>query len=189
VWHQCIVIGEDLGTVPDGFREIMADWGLWSYQVMMFERRDDGSFKAPGEYRKAALASFSTHDLPTFAGWLSGHDLAVKRGLGIDPGESAEERRRAVEQLRAALAAHGSASLDLPSVAGYLAAAPTRLVVIAMEDALGLVDQPNLPGTIDQHPNWRRRLPVCLEDLADDARLHALGRIMQEGGRGLTALE
>jgi 4-alpha-glucanotransferase len=182
--HQCIVIGEDLGTVPEGFREIMADWGLWSYQVLMFERRDDGSFKSPGEYRKTALASFNTHDLPTFAGWLSAHDFAVKRDLGIDPGESLEDRRRAWDQLRAAVEAQGSPSLDFPAVARYLAATPSRLVVVAMEDVLDVLDQPNLPGTIDQHPNWRRRLPVWLEDLAHDARLHALGRIMREAGRG-----
>jgi 4-alpha-glucanotransferase len=184
VRHQCIVIGEDLGTVPEGFREIMADWGLWSYQVMMFERRDDGSFKPPDEYRKNALASFSTHDLPTFAGWLSAHDFALKQGLGIDPGESLEDRRRAWDQLRAAVETQGSSGLDFPAVAKYLAATPSRLVVVAMEDVLDVLDQPNLPGTIDQHPNWRRRLPVWLEDLADDARLHALGRIMREAGRG-----
>src|SRR5215216_3366597 len=184
VRQECIVIGEDLGTVPEGFRETMADWGLWSYLVMLFERRHDGSFKSPGEYKNNALASFSTHDLPTFAGWASGHDRDVKHALGIDPGESADERRNAVGQLRTALEARGISALDFPAVARFLAATTSRLVVVAMEDALDLADQPNLPGTVDEHPNWRRRLPVSLEDLSNDPRLLALSRIMAEAGRG-----
>src|SRR5215475_2857803 len=185
VRNACIVIGEDLGTVPDGFREAMADWGLWSYLVLLFERRHDGTFKSPGEYKRDALASFSTHDLPTFAGWLTGHDRRIKEALGINPGESEDERRWAVGQLRGALEAHGFGGLDFPAEARFLAATPSRLVVVAMEDALELADQPNLPGTVNEHPNWRRRLPVTLEDLFADPRLHNLGRIMREAGRKL----
>ena len=181
--HECIVIGEDLGTVPDGFRETMADWGLWSYLVMLFERRADRSFKAPGEYKRDALASFNTHDLPTFAGWVDGRDQTVKRALGIDPGETDEERKQALAHLRVALGARPSDPLDFAAVAKYLAATPTRLVVISMEDALGVVEQPNLPGTVHEHPNWRRRLPVSLEDLGDHPRLRTIGHIMIEAGR------
>src|SRR5215510_1980520 len=183
--HECIVIGEDLGTVPDGFREAIADWGLWSYLVLLFERRHDGAFKSPSEYKRDALASFSTHDLPTFAGWMTGHDCRIKEALGINPGESEDERRWAVGQLRGALEAHGFGGLDFPEVARFLAATPSRLVVVAMEDALELADQPYLPGTVNEHPNWRRRLPVALEDLFADPRLHNLGRIMREAGRKL----
>jgi len=183
VRHGCVVIGEDLGTVPEGFRETIGDWGLWSYVVMMFERHHDGSFKAPGEYRRNALASFNTHDLATFAGWAAGHDQRVKRALGIDPVETEEARSDALARLRAALQAQGASALDFPAVARFLAATPSRLVVIAMEDVLGLVEQPNLPGTVDEHPNWRRRLPVSLDDLADDPRLAGIGRIMAEAGR------
>jgi 4-alpha-glucanotransferase len=184
VRHECIVIGEDLGTVPEGFRETMADWGLWSYLVMLFERRQDGSFKSPAEYKKDALASFNTHDLPTFTGWAKGHDFSVKHALGMDPGETIEERRRTLDLLRAALAAQGIPALDFPDVARFLARTPSRLVVIAMEDVLGLIDQPNLPGTINEHPNWRRRLPTPIEELAGDPRLVEIGRIMREAGRG-----
>ena len=94
--HKCIVIGEDLGTVPEGFRERLADYGIWSYRVMMFERNYDGSFLPPDRYAGNALVTFNTHDLPTFAGWKSGHDLVTKLGLGIDPGESDDQRRQAV---------------------------------------------------------------------------------------------
>ena len=68
VAHRCVVIGEDLGTVPEGFREQMADWGIWSYQVMMFERDDHGAFRGIDHYTANALVTFNTHDLSTYAG-------------------------------------------------------------------------------------------------------------------------
>jgi 4-alpha-glucanotransferase len=185
VRQRCIVVGEDLGTVPEGFRETIGEWGLWSYLVMMFERHwDNGSFRAPDEYKRNALATFNTHDLPTFAGWTAEHDIRVKRALGLDPGETEDERQRTLAHLRAALAAQGHGTPDFPGVAKYLAATPSRLVVVAMEDALGLIDQPNIPGTIDEHPNWRRRLPVGIEELPDHPGLRALAAIMSEAGRG-----
>jgi 4-alpha-glucanotransferase len=181
--HKCIVIGEDLGTVPENFRESIADWGLWSYLVMLFERAGDGSFHPPEHYKTNALATFNTHDLPTFAGWVGGHDLRVKRDLGIDPGETDDERGHALHALRTALQSHAGSSMAFSAVAKYLAATPSRLVAVSLEDALGLIDQPNLPGTTDEHANWRRRLPVPLEDLQTDARLHALAATMQAQGR------
>src|SRR5205085_9103289 len=73
--QRCLVIGEDLGTVPADFRKTLADWGIWSYHVMMFERTNGGGFRAPEDYRDCAIATFATHDLPTLAGWLAGVDL------------------------------------------------------------------------------------------------------------------
>lgn len=179
---RCLVIGEDLGTVPADFRAIMAGWGIWSYRVLTFERNRDGAFLAPAHYPRDALASFGTHDLATFAGWMSGRDLAVKRALGLDPGETDEERERARAALAAALERAGLGSTcDFAAVTRFLARTPSRLVVVTIEDALGVIDQPNLPGTVDEHPNWRQRLPVALEDWAD--RLHALGRLFAEEGR------
>jgi 4-alpha-glucanotransferase len=183
VRHRCIVIGEDLGTVPEGFRDTLSDWGIWSYQVMLFERGPDGSFLPPQSYRENALVTFSTHDLATFAGWMRGHDLAVKRGLNMDPGETDEQRRAAQLALRRALPASGAADLDFPSVVRFLARTPARLVVVAVEDALGVCDQANIPATIDEHPNWRRRLPVLLEELELQAGLAAVAGAMAAAGR------
>ena len=99
VAHRCVVIGEDLGTVPEGFREQMADWGIWSYQVMMFERDDQGKFRGIDHYTANALVTFNTHDLSTYAGWRSFSDLKLKRSLGIDPGESDDARWHALAML------------------------------------------------------------------------------------------
>jgi 4-alpha-glucanotransferase len=181
--NKSIVIGEDLGTVPEGFRETLADWGIWSYLVMLFERDAKGAFKPPGKYRTTALASFSTHDLPTFSGWRSSHDLDVKLGLNMDPGETREERSAAHLALGSALGEQGLEDSDFLSVARFLAATPSKLLVVSLEDVLQIQDQPNLPGTVDEHPNWRQRLPLTIEELRNDSRLTALADALRAAGR------
>jgi 4-alpha-glucanotransferase len=181
--QRCIVIGEDLGTVPRGFRAQVARFGIWSYRVMLFERTASGDFRPPPDYADRALVTFSTHDLPTFAGWLTQHDLAVRETLHIPAGETPEERARAIAALRAALHHQGCPVCDFPSVAGYLAASPARLLAISLEDVIELRDQANVPGTIDQHPNWRRKLPLDLERIRDDPRLALIARTVAKFGR------
>ncbi|RAI41124.1 4-alpha-glucanotransferase [Rhodoplanes roseus] len=184
--QHCLVIGEDLGTVPDGFRETLAGWNVWSYRIMLFEREwnTDSAFSQPGEYPEQALVSFSTHDLPTFSGWLSGHDLDVKHGLGIDPGESVDDRQYARKMAAEALRRDVNADhVSFDGIARFLARTPSRLLVVAAEDAFQVVDQPNVPGTINEHPNWRQKLPVRLEDFSTDHRLAEVARILREEGR------
>jgi 4-alpha-glucanotransferase len=172
--HGCVVIGEDLGTVPPGFRDDMADWNIWSYKVMMFERDDDGRFYGLDHYAPNALITFNTHDLSTYAGWRSFSDLKLKRSLGIDPGETDDARWHALGMLDEVLKAHGIDKHDLTSVIGFLARTPSRLLAVSLEDLLGVIDQPNIPGTVDEHPNWRQRLPVALEDIASAVDIAAL---------------
>jgi 4-alpha-glucanotransferase len=185
--NKCIVIGEDLGTVPERFRETLSDFGIWSYRVLLFERDDNGSFRAPDQYGKDALVTFATHDLPTYTGWLSFHDLGVKRNLGIDPGETDNQRHAALGAFRDALAkrslATGEETPGFLAVASYLAATPSRLLVVSMEDVLGIRDQVNLPGTIDEHPNWLQRLPASLDDLDGMEVLAQIAEIMAGAGR------
>jgi 4-alpha-glucanotransferase len=166
VAHRCVVIGEDLGTVPEGFREQMADWGIWSYQVMMFERDDQGRFRDVDHYAPNALVTFNTHDLSTYAGWRSFSDLALKRSLGIDPGESDDARWHALTMLSDMLRHHAIDRHDLYAVASFLARTKSRLLAISLEDLLGVIDQPNIPGTVNEHPNWRQRLPLALGEIA-----------------------
>jgi 4-alpha-glucanotransferase len=187
VEHKCIVVGEDLGTIPENFRETLADWGIWTYQVMLFERSGDGGFFPRESYRENALVSFGTHDVATFAGWRNQHDLAVKRALGMDAGETSEERHRALHALRHALQQRGLETADFASVAKYLADTPSRLLVISMEDVLGMRNQVNLPGTTTEHPNWRQRLPVSLEHLKNQAVLTSTADIMRSAGRAAPA--
>jgi 4-alpha-glucanotransferase len=172
--HACVVIGEDLGTVPPGFREQMNGWGIWSYQVMMFERDDAGKFREPDHYSPNALITFNTHDLCTYAGWRSFSDLKLKRSLGIDPGESDDERWQALGALDEVLQGSGIEGRTFYSVVSFLARTKSRLLAISLEDLLGVIDQPNIPGTVNEHPNWRRRMPVAIDQIASAIDVAAL---------------
>jgi len=179
----CIVIGEDLGTVPKGFRDTMRDWGLWGYQVMLFERSGGGGFLPAGCYREDALVSFATHDLPTFKGWWQARDLAARRALGLAAGETRRQRQAARRALRGALRMSARERNDFTAIARFLARAPSRLLMVSMEDLLGVADQVNIPGTVDSHPNWRRRLPATLEEFVDHDRVRRVAAEMQLSGR------
>jgi 4-alpha-glucanotransferase len=185
--HRCIFIGEDLGTVPDGFRETAARWGVWTYRVMMFERWQNGEFKLPSEYPMEALASFNTHDLPTFRGWMTGADLATKCHIGIDPGESEEARHRARSEMRHRLTefAGVNSTENFAAAAGFLAATPCRLVMVAIEDMLDVIEQVNIPGTVEQHPNWRRKLPFSLEEWEAQPTFRAVRAAFDYTGRSV----
>ncbi len=184
----CAVIGEDLGTVPEGFRDTMQRANVLSYRVFMFERWGDGSFIAPGDYPPLAAASAATHDLATLKGFWLGRDIDWRRRLGIYPDDLAEsgeeaERRRDRYKLLEALAREGLLAPERfgeflseggePSygdalgeaILAYLARSRSRLLLVQLEDVAGEAEQANLPGTTDAHPNWRRRLSLRLEEL------------------------
>jgi 4-alpha-glucanotransferase len=178
--QRCIIVGEDLGTVPDGFREKLQSWGVWSYQVMLFEREHNGRFKSPDQFSANALVTFNTHDISSFAGWRSGHDLRVKQSLAIDPGESDDDRHRAVAALGQTLADSGIHASDFAAAIAYLSRTPSRILSVAIDDILGVIDQINVPGTIDQHPNWRRRLPVSIDEFAKRYEAAGMGVALAE---------
>jgi 4-alpha-glucanotransferase len=151
---------------------------------MLFEREGDGRFRSPDAYPAEALATFNTHDLPTFRGWLEGHDLRTKRALGLDPGETDEARALSRQHLGVALNEQSFADGDqLAAIAFFLARTPSRLVAIALDDIVGALEQINIPGTFNEHPNWRRRLPVSLEDLDRNERLNAVADAFARAGR------
>ncbi len=172
--NKCVVIGEDLGTVPIGFREQMADWGIWSYKVMIFERDDNGHFRDVDAYPPNALVTLNTHDLSTYAGWRSFGDLKTKRGLGIDPGETDEERWRALGLWDEVLRHNAIHRNDVYSAISFLSRTRSRLLAISLEDLLGVADQPNIPGTIEEHPNWQRKMAVAIEDITGTVDVAAL---------------
>src|SRR5258705_5868850 len=186
VANRCVVIGEDLGTVPEGFRDQIADWGIWSYLVMMFERDDAGTLRNIDHYLTNALVTFNNHDLSTYAGWRSFSDLALKRSLGIDPGASDDARWHALAMLTEVLCHHGIDRHDLNAVVNFLARTKSRLLAISLEDLLGLIDQPNIPGTVNEHPNWRQRLPLAIDEIASAIDVPALKTATAERTRMAT---
>jgi 4-alpha-glucanotransferase len=183
--HGCIVIGEDLGTVPEGFRDVLAQWGLWGCRVMLFEREYDGDFRAPAQYPAQTLVSFNTHDLPSFRGWMEGHDLRLRKAIGAALGESDEARAKSQAALRKALVQWAPACDpdDVAALVAFLGATPCRLAVISLDDILGVRDQVNIPATVAQHPNWRRKLPVAIEELERHEGLARVAQGFTQAGR------
>lgn len=182
--QDCVVIGEDLGTVPERFREEIAEWGIWSYRVMMFERDHHGNFCTSDRYAANALVTFNTHDLATFAGWRSASDLNLKRSLGMDPGESDDARHHAWNMLSDVLRHQAIERDDFYAVLAFLAKTKSRLLAVALEDLLGVADQPNIPGTVNEHPNWRRRLDVEISRIAESIDVAALQEALSERRNG-----
>ncbi len=123
--------------------------------------------------------TFNTHDLPPYAGWRDGHDLRVKREIGVDPGESDDERRQAIGALAAALSKGGLEGRDFPAVVESLGRAGSRILSVSLDDIVGVVEQINVPGTVDIHPNWRRRLDKPIASLDALARLGQVAVVLQ----------
>lgn len=174
--HSAIVVGEDLGTVPEGFRQRLELAGIYGMRVLWFER-DRSGFTPPSAWPAAAVAMTSTHDLPTVAGWWSGRDIKVRAQAGRVPDLDSERGARRGDRRalwRAFQVARVADTEQPPADQGdrvadaavkFIAATPSRLALLPLEDALALKEQPNLPGTITEHPNWRRRYPKRAGDL------------------------
>lgn len=180
---RALVIGEDLGVVPHGFRELMTRRALHSYKVWFFERGPEG-LPDTGHWPADGLACLGTHDLHTVAGWVACADLDVRAQLGVIEPDRADALRRERVDDRARLARLlGAEPATLPlslALHRHMAASPCRLAALQIEDALGVEAQVNVPGTIDEYPNWRTRLPVTLDDLDAEHSFREHARIMRE---------
>jgi 4-alpha-glucanotransferase len=156
---DALVIAEDLGTVPPGFRDTLAQRCMLGMRVLPFERDADGGFTPPAQWDEAAVAMTGTHDTATLAGWWRERDIDWAERLGRSGSDRA---RRATERvgLWRAMDKPGDppAAPPVDALIAHVAAAPCPLAIFPFEDLLGLEEQPNLPGTIDEHPNWRRRM-------------------------------
>lgn len=174
--HGALAIGADLGTVPEGLNQAMAARGLLGLRVLPFERDPRGRLLPPDAWPADAVAMTSTHDIVPMAGWWRGIDLAWQDRLrGTRPDPSAQAARKADrgafwQVARGARLVSGPLPPPYrprPAVDGaiaWVAAAPAALALVPVEDLLGLEEAPNLPGTADRHPNWRRRLPEPLPE-------------------------
>jgi 4-alpha-glucanotransferase len=191
--HRCFVVGEDLGTVPEGFRELMSQVNILSYRVMFFEQGGEaGQFLPPEEYPRLAVAVAGSHDLPTLRGWLSGKDIELKDRLRLY--SSAEETASQLamrEQERAGvlealgLAGGRSATEELfeQAVHRFLGSTNCMLAMTQLDDLLGEPEPVNVPATSTEHPNWRRRYSASIEDLGADHPAWKLVEIMKAGRR------
>jgi 4-alpha-glucanotransferase len=178
-----LVVGEDLGVVPDEMRHAMPQFGLFHYKVLLFEKQGD-RFRAPGEYVRSALATVTTHDMPTLRSYWEGRDIELRRRLNLYPSieiendiarERDHDRRLLLEALREQGLAplhpagpHEPFSADLAEALHlYLARSSSALATLQIEDLLGMVDPVNVPGTHLEYPNWQRKVSSDLEDMTE----------------------
>lgn len=178
------VIGEDLGNVPDGLQDSMVSAGILGCRLVMFEQPEHAVFRSPEEYTETALASFGSHDVPTWAGWRLASDVDVRHELGYlsdEDYDNALNWRR--DEVAGFDALAGSDGPDPDPMHRFLGSTRSRLVALQIEDILGVVPQANLPGTVNTHPNWRRRLPVSASALDGHPAVARAASIMKETGR------
>ena len=178
---DCIVVGEDLGLVPDGFRETLAARGIYGYSVLQYEKEADGTFRDPSHLRAHSLACFATHDTPTLKGFCIGRDIDWWRQLDWVDDDSASRLREERKSSVAQLVPEGVSAQT--AIHRRLANAPAAMTSVQLDDVLGEEEAQNLPGTIDEHANWRRLCPVMLEDLPDVPALSETSELMAAAGR------
>jgi 4-alpha-glucanotransferase len=182
--NQCSVIGEDLGTVPPEIVALLSDAGIYSYKVFFFETAEDGGYVSPKHYPTQAMATLCTHDMPTLRGFWHCDDLKMGADIGLYPDENQlnalfDERLASKQAILESVAWHGylpegvgrDASLvpmDSHLSEGlhlHLAAGSCALMSLQLEDLLEMDKPVNIPGTVDEYPNWRRKLNTTLDDL------------------------
>ena len=159
------VIGEDLGTVPPGVRERLEELGILGYRLLWFEKNLDGSFRLPHEYSPHAAVSTTTHDLPTLEGFKLGRDIEARKAAGLvteaDHETQWAQRRDEIGKLDDALTRAGFPGDPV----SFVLATPCTLAIVNQEDLTGETEQQNLPASTWQHPNWRRKMRVTVEEL------------------------
>lgn len=199
--NRCLVIGEDLGTVPEALRSGLRDLGVLGYRVLFFEKDEAGAYLQPEDYDRDVLAVISTHDLPTLAGFWQGADIAWRSEQALYPDDAAREQQvvgRAEDRARLVMALekaglwpadlHAAEAGVAPemdaamrtAVHRYLAKSESLLAGVQAEDLLGAREQANLPGTTREHPNWRRKLPLQLNSWREDPGIPLLTAAMRE---------
>jgi 4-alpha-glucanotransferase len=191
---NALVVGEDLGTVPDWVRDRLEAAGVLSYRVLYFERTASGALKPPVSYPNQSLAVVTTHDLPTLNGYWEGTDIETRSKLGLVPTKQTRvvmlaERQVEKARMLAALKSEGLLPLGVPedpaqtpvlttelaeAIHRYLARTPAWIVLANFEDVIGTRVQANLPGTFDKHPNWCRKLSLTVDQLVQDPRFERL---------------
>jgi len=185
-----VVVGEDLGNIPDGLQKALAQSGILGCRLTMFEQtgRKTPRFRSPRAYPQASIASFSTHDLPTWDGWRQGHEIALRHDLGSIDADAAQGthdwRRQEVAAFdRDTARLSDTPPEDVDGMHEHLGLSASRVVALQIENVLRIREQPNLPGTTQEYPNWRQRLPAGPDALLKDPRLARAAAVMKRHGR------
>lgn len=200
--NKCLVVGEDLGVVPSYFREILEKAGILSFRVFRYEQTNEGQYKPLSFYPKTALVAAGTHDMPTLTGFWSGADIETAKEIGLMGDDGRYEQAQALRMkdryaMVETLASRGLwfvspeafdeeiSGQKVPSrltevLYSYLASAPCCLLLVQLEDILGQKEQMNVPGTNQEYPNWRCKLPKMIENLYNDENMKRIcGAIRQ----------
>ncbi|ENA1777019.1 4-alpha-glucanotransferase [Yersinia ruckeri] len=204
--HHCMVIGEDLGTVPVEIVSKLRDSGVYSYKVLYFERDSENTFRAPQSYPVQAMATITTHDLPTLRGYWQSDDLTLGNSLGLYPDQTIlkqlyVDRERAKQGLLEGLhhygcvpkkVGHKAALLSMSPVLNrglqrYVADSASALLGLQPEDWLDMATPVNIPGTSDEYPNWRRKLSQSLEEMFADQRINRLLKDVDKRRKNVSA--
>jgi 4-alpha-glucanotransferase len=174
---RALIVGEDLGTVEDGVREAMSEHGVLSYRLLWFEDDD------PAEWPATSMAAITTHDLPTVAGLWTGADLVEQREHGTGTEEELQRGRSSLLAHLPGLTDGAPPEEAVERAHRLLARAPSTLLSATLDDAVGEVRRPNMPGAMER-PNWSLPLPVLVEDLAAHPLLQKVARTLADGVAG-----
>jgi len=199
VRNKVLIVGEDLGTVPDEVRESLHRFGILSYRLLYFEQDRNGRMRKPDEYPINALASATTHDLPTLAGFWLGRDIEARRGAGLLPDDAtyhqmladrSREKQKMLDvlvELKLLPEWFPRNASDVPelsgelhnAIVGFLASTPSKLMLLNQEDLLKETEQQNLPGSTAEYPNWRRKMRCTVEELWESPEIQAFTRMFR----------
>src|SRR5215472_3663811 len=199
VRNEVLIVGEDLGTVPDEVREALHRYGILSYRLLYFEQDRNGRMRKPDEYPRDALVSATTHDLPTLAGFWLGRDIEARRSACLLPDDAtyhqmladrAKEKQKTLDvllELNLLPDWVPRNAKDVPeltgelhnAVVGFLSSTPSKLMVLNQEDLLKETEQQNLPGTTAEYPNWRRKMKCSVEELWESTEVQAFTRMFR----------
>lgn len=195
VRNRTMVIAEDLGTVGANVREVLKRFRMLSYRLFYFERKyPDPEFLPPGKYPEMALCAVTTHDLPTIYGYWKGRDIEVRKALEKYPNEATwrkqvRDRERDKGLILKALKSQSLLPEGIPedpemvpemtpelclAIYRFLALAPCKFLLVSLDDIIGTLNQQNMPGTVDTHPNWIQKTPSTLEEIMQDERFAGL---------------
>ncbi|WP_339766787.1 4-alpha-glucanotransferase [uncultured Paraglaciecola sp.] len=200
--NQSMVIGEDLGTVPDEIREKLADNGVYSYRVFFFEQAKDGGFYSPSDYPTQSMSTLTTHDMPTLKGFWHCDDLELGKELGLYPTEEIlaqlyQSRHDNKQAILDTLHGHGSISDNISrdvnqvgmtkelnfGMQTHMAKGSSSLLSLQLEDWLEMDKPVNIPGTFNEYPNWQRKLTQSLQMIFNNPELQALAQRLTEARR------